>query len=318
MKYNCKPINSCSRHKTRDCIMKKLSVLFTLVIALSMVSCNEGGLFRKPITISPAPESINGALGEYYSIVNHDYKVLDGVVRIDLKRIQDGFPAPWQKTTLLGSSDGCYEPTFTVEFLDEAGNVVSKSTTDIVAQKDELRFLAANRVGESSTITFHVNGNNVNKFRVNSLFEAHETNRQSIISPESDLGFDEIDTTATDLIGVAESKEIGDLIDQAADIIEEHIDAAVETLEEAVHTRNGKNWDKLLDEYEQYVDSYIKLVKKATSGDMSVITEYASMLENAERLSDEIEKDQGEMSSAQLKRYTKITQKLTNAALEMY
>ena len=297
--------------------MKKLSVLFTMVVALSMVSCNEGGLFRKPTTISPVSESINGALGEYYSIVNHDYKVLDGVVRIDLKRIKDGFPAPWQKNTLLGYSDGCYEPTFTVEFLDEAGNVVSKSTTDIVTQNDELRFLVANREGESSTITFHVNGNNVNKFRVNSLFEVHETDRQSIISSEPDLGFDEIDTTATDLIEAADSIE-EDLIDQAADIIEEHIDAAVETLEETIPTSNGKKWDKLLDEYEQYVDSYIKLMKKAKSGDMSAITEYASMLENAERLSDEIEKDQGEMSSAQLKRYTKITQKLTNAALEMY
>lgn len=317
MKYNCKSINSCSRHKIRDCIMKKLSVLFTMVVALSMVSCNEGGLFRKPTTISPVSESINGALGEYYSIVNHDYKVLDGVVRIDLKRIKDGFPAPWQKNTLLGYSDGCYEPTFTVEFLDEAGNVVSKSTTDIVTQNDELRFLVANREGESSTITFHVNGNNVNKFRVNSLFEVHETDRQSIISSEPDLGFDEIDTTATDLIEAADSIE-EDLIDQAADIIEEHIDAAVETLEETIPTSNGKKWDKLLDEYEQYVDSYIKLMKKAKSGDMSAITEYASMLENAERLSDEIEKDQGEMSSAQLKRYTKITQKLTNAALEMY
>ena len=288
-----------------------------MVVALSMVSCNEGGLFRKPTTISPVSESINGALGEYYSIVNHDYKVLDGVVRIDLKRIKDGFPAPWQKNTLLGYSDGCYEPTFTVEFLDEAGNVVSKSTTDIVTQNDELRFLVANREGESSTITFHVNGNNVNKFRVNSLFEVHETDRQSIISSEPDLGFDEIDTTATDLIEAADSIE-EDLIDQAADIIEEHIDAAVETLEETIPTSNGKKWDKLLDEYEQYVDSYIKLMKKAKSGDMSAITEYASMLENAERLSDEIEKDQGEMSSAQLKRYTKITQKLTNAALEMY
>ena len=35
-------------------------------------------------------------------------------------------------------------------------------------------------------------------------------------------------------------------------------------------------------------------------------------------IADELEKEQGEMTSAQLKRYTKISQKLTNAALEMY
>lgn len=299
--------------------MKNLTIFFPAIFALIMVSCNESGLFKKTTTISPVSESINGALGDYFSIVNRDYKVLDGVARIDFKRVQNGFPAPWRKNTPLGYSEGCYEPTFTVEFLDEAGNVVSKCTTDIVTQKDELHFMAANRVGESSSITFRIDGNNVKKFRVNSLFEVHGTERQHIVNSTSDVDLDfdvdldEVDTSVTDLLESAE-----DFIDQAVDIIEEHVEATVETLEEAVPASSKKNWDKLLDEYEQYVDSYIKFMKKAASGDMSAITEYASMLENAEQLSDEIDKAQEEMTAAQLKRYAKITQKLTNAALEAY
>lgn len=38
---------------------------------------------------------------------------------------------------------------------------------------------------------------------------------------------------------------------------------------------DSSDWDKLLDEYEQYVDQYVKTYKKAMNGDMSAMAEYA-------------------------------------------
>lgn len=73
------------------------------------------------------------------------------------------------------------------------------------------------------------------------------------------------------------------------------------------------NWDKLLDEYDNYVDQYIKTYKKALAGDMSAMSEYVKLAEKAKKLSDKISKAKGEMSDAQLKRYMKITQKMTDA-----
>lgn len=79
---------------------------------------------------------------------------------------------------------------------------------------------------------------------------------------------------------------------------------------------SGNNWDALLDEYEKYVDKYVSFYKKAMSGDMSAMTEYVSLLEKAEKLSSQLETSQSEMTSAQMKRYLKITEKMTNALLD--
>ena len=76
------------------------------------------------------------------------------------------------------------------------------------------------------------------------------------------------------------------------------------------------DWNKLLDEYEQYVDQYIKTYKKAMNGDMTAMVEYAKLLKKAQNLSDKIEKAKGEISDSQLQRYIKIAKKLSKALSE--
>ena len=78
----------------------------------------------------------------------------------------------------------------------------------------------------------------------------------------------------------------------------------------------GDNWDKVLDEYEKYVDQYIKTYKKAMSGDMSAMSEYVKLAEKAQKLADKLETAEDEMTTAQLKRYAKITEKMSKALLD--
>lgn len=78
----------------------------------------------------------------------------------------------------------------------------------------------------------------------------------------------------------------------------------------------GDNWDKVLDEYEKYVDQYIKTYKKAMSGDMTAMSDYLKLAEKAQKLADKLENAEDEMTPAQLKRYAKITEKLTKALSE--
>lgn len=47
--------------------------------------------------------------------------------------------------------------------------------------------------------------------------------------------------------------------------------------------KSGNNWDSVLDDYEEYFDQYVKLLKKAKNGDVSALTEYAKMLEKAQK-----------------------------------
>ena len=78
---------------------------------------------------------------------------------------------------------------------------------------------------------------------------------------------------------------------------------------------SSKNWNKVLDEYEKFVDQYIKTYKKAMNGDLSAMGEYANLLEKAEELEDDLADAEDELTTAQMNRYMKITEKLSNAIL---
>ena len=54
-------------------------------------------------------------------------------------------------------------------------------------------------------------------------------------------------------------------------------------------------------------------MKKVQAGDMSAMTEYAKLAEQAQKLAEKVEKVADNMSAAQIARYTKITQKMANA-----
>lgn len=77
------------------------------------------------------------------------------------------------------------------------------------------------------------------------------------------------------------------------------------------------DWDSMLDSYEQYVNKYIALLKKASNGDMTAMAEYAGLMQKAQELSDKMNGAQGDMSASQWARYMKITTKMTTAAQEM-
>lgn len=81
----------------------------------------------------------------------------------------------------------------------------------------------------------------------------------------------------------------------------------------ASSSSGSEDWDKILDEYEEFVNDYIKLFKKAQSGDMSAMTEYVSVLEDAQSLANKLEGASSDLSSSQLSRYQKILSKMTSA-----
>lgn len=81
-------------------------------------------------------------------------------------------------------------------------------------------------------------------------------------------------------------------------------------------TSSSNDWDSILDDYEKYIDKYIKLYKKAKNGDTSALTEYPALLEKAQSLADKLSKAQSDFKPAQASRFLKLQQKLTNAALE--
>jgi len=84
------------------------------------------------------------------------------------------------------------------------------------------------------------------------------------------------------------------------------------------YSSGSTDWDELLDSYERYVNDYIALSKKAQRGDVSALSEYASVLQDANDLNEKLQGAKSDMSTSQLARYNKITMKLANAASNMH
>lgn len=80
---------------------------------------------------------------------------------------------------------------------------------------------------------------------------------------------------------------------------------------------HSEDWDKIIDDYEEYVDEYIEFIQNMNYEDSSSMSEYATLLEKAERLSSKLERAENDLSKSQLSRMTKIQNKMNNAVLEM-
>jgi hypothetical protein len=78
-----------------------------------------------------------------------------------------------------------------------------------------------------------------------------------------------------------------------------------------------ENWDKVLDSYENYIDQYIKLLKKAENEDMDAMSEYAEMMEKATDLTEKLENADDELTTSQMSRFVKLQTKLATAASEL-
>lgn len=86
----------------------------------------------------------------------------------------------------------------------------------------------------------------------------------------------------------------------------------------AVSSDSGsEDWDALLDSYEEYVDMYISLLKKASAGDLSAVSEYTSYMSKAQEVSQKMADATSKLSPAQLSRFNKINQKMLQAAQNM-
>jgi hypothetical protein len=78
---------------------------------------------------------------------------------------------------------------------------------------------------------------------------------------------------------------------------------------------NDDDFDQMIDDYEDYIDEYIKFYKKAMNGDLTALSNYPKMLEKAEAMDKSMSAAQGDMTAKQVARFLKIQLKLTNAAL---
>ena len=107
------------------------------------------------------------------------------------------------------------------------------------------------------------------------------------------------------------------VVDSADAVVEEPAVVTDDEKEEVKVTTSAasENWDEVLDEYEDFCNKTVQLAKKAQSGDMSVMTEYASLAEQAQELNEKLENAKDELSAAQVARLNKIASKMASSMM---
>lgn len=83
----------------------------------------------------------------------------------------------------------------------------------------------------------------------------------------------------------------------------------------ASSSKSSNNWDTLLDDYENYIDDLVRIVKKVKAGDASAMADYTDVMKDAQKLANQLAKAKGTMTSAQVTRYTKLVAKYSKALM---
>ena len=235
-------------------------------------------------TVTPMTTSILGPVGDMFEVV-------DKSCTLTVKNNDDINMIIKVKRTAEGSIE---DLDWGLELLDENDDVIFSDEYVSVSGTETLEGI---KVGEEGSIKMHdrerLNDSDlkkITKFRVTSKVGRK---RQSSSAAE----------------------EVAEETVAAEEVAEKAVSEEVVADDAASASSGGEDWDKILDEYEKYVDKTVALYKKAQAGDISAMTEYASLLESAQSLQEKLQNAGSDLSPAQAARLSKIAAKMAKAAM---
>lgn len=261
--------------------MKKF---FCVILGTSLlVAC---GSLPKEREVTVSDVSISGWLKNYVKVVDGTYQFTqngdEAAISVKFELVEK--PVVVSEASGWGSVD--------LAPLAENNRVINTGIFgfDISSdEKEKLNDLLDGEVGDTKVISF-----------VYDYFSPDDEADKSIFTDA--VSFEIID------------KCYGEEREESAEEDAEDSESALE--DDEVESAMTTNWGDVLDDYEEYIDQYIALYKKAQAGDMSAMSEYVSFLEKANNLSEQLSRAEGEMTAAQTSRFIRLQAKLANAALQ--
>lgn len=272
------------------------------MVCLAIVFASCGGKKssgeNEKIVLTPETTQIKGDLGDYFDVVDKEYTVTDkwgNLVSIEVMRTDVAFAFDLKGVEPYGTSGKGItgHAGFGIEIIDEDGNVIEKTAATAsglsgMYSSDDMKEALKLKAGETGTVrwSFHFDSDKKPaKFRLTSSYEEVDSSNWDSDSSSSDDD-DSLSSDDDDSYGNSSSS-------------------------------GSQDWDELLNSYEEYVDKYIAYLKKASKGDMTALSESATLMQKAQEFSDKMENAEGSMSASQWSRYMKITNKMLNAAQEL-
>lgn len=268
--------------------MKKILVLLAATALLFSCGKKSKDDAFEELKLKPETTVVSGDLGSCYKVVDKEYKTVEkdlfgGLLTIELERTDAELPFEL-KNGISPSSYGTFGKDvyvhvgFGIEFLDEDGTVLEKVSVENGYSNEDPEALAKLKKGEKGTIRFIV-----------------PKELKKAVSFRVTSAYENVDSSDWDSSSSDDDND-----------------------DELSSGSGSSNWDEVLDEYEKFIDSYIRLAKKAAKGDISAATEMSSYMSKAESLSNKLENANDNMSASQLARFQKLQTKLVNAASSLY
>jgi hypothetical protein len=250
-------------------------------IGLLLTSCGEKTIQEK--TIKASNISVSGEGSSYVKVVDGDYtlKVVDDKIVI---------PVKFELIKKYEGKDGEFGSLSLIP-LDKSGVAVPDIGLDLspatMSDWDKIKDLLKSEVGKTVIISFEWN-----------YFSKKDVQARIMKETEN------FEITRADFTG-GNSEEVSE-------------NSSTEDTESTVSSGN-EDWDKALEDYENYVDEYIKFLKKANKGDMTAMTQYPALMQKAQEMEKSLGSAQADndLSPEQIEKMMNIQTKMMKAAAEM-
>lgn len=246
-----------------------------------LTSCG-GGSKNDVAKVKPESTSVSGDLADYLQVIDNEYEVVDdwgGNLSIKVKATK-----PYEDGDIKEK-----EVKLSASLLADNGMPVSGTGEFEIeySSKDKLYSLLAKGSGEEviqlkamlGDYKAEEHAEKAKKFSLSSTVKEKEVASSSSSSTSNDNSNDEDDSYSS--------------------------------------SGSSEDWDAVLDDYEDYVDKYIKFYKKAMKGDMDALSEYPALMEKATSFAEKLENAKGDLSPKQVGRMAEIQMKMQKAAQDM-
>ena len=195
--------------------MKKKNIIIAFIAVFALLAACLGSdpnsqESKQEKKLTAVDVKVNGPLKDYFEVVDKPYKLVGGdKINVEFKRLAGVFPLEEGENFAKNSSDSGLKIDMEIEFLDEDGNVLKKSTCF-----DDLIKLAMFNEGETGSLEFLYYGDETPaKFRITSSMEHVKAKENT--------------TTSSDTQATSSSEDVEDVMKtakQAVGVLDDMVD----------------------------------------------------------------------------------------------
>lgn len=279
---------------------KAINLIAILVLAMALMASCGGKKDGNKLELDVTNAKVEGDSADVISIVDGKYTIVgtekgqmgqELYIKVKL-RLERPVKAAYNQVFFSGIPG--------IMILDK--NDVPMLANQLVAQDRNAleRFITEGKAGDEKEIGFAFTMMNEEQFK-------------KVLEEAATIKFVNMSYSINDMISPAEDSQQA----VSEDVAESDEAEPAESVDEG-GSESSEDIDELLADYEQYYDSYIKMMKKAQKGDMTALADYADMLQKAQEIGNRLENVKGDLSAKQLATFNRIQNKLLKAAQEMH